>query len=459
MLLSPGNVRHCLSCSLPVICLGEVRLRTLDRYIFREVATTWIAVTGVLLVILVSNQLARVLSQAAANQFPQSVVFSLIALTSTGFLSVIVPIGFFLAIVLALGRLYHESEMAALQACGVGPAGLFRPIAVLGVLLIGTLVWLTFFALPKTSARAQEIRTDALREAQFGALEPGRFRTFGGGNVVFYAESVDANHILHNVNVFVDRGHAGSPSKPPADKAAAGKSATDKSATGKAATGEPATIHSATDRPAAAGPDKGPAKTSDSRQDTQDPGTQQQDMGNLFEIWVASRAEQRGAGQADQTFVLYDGYRYEGTPGDGEFRIIRFSEGGIPIQLGGVANGARKTEMKPTSELLKSARLDDLAELHWRIATPVSVLVLMLLAVPLSRLRPRQGRFGKIGVAILVYFIYSRLLVSGRTWIENSVMPPAAGLWWVHGIALVAAVWFLFRQNPPGRPQLARAAV
>jgi lipopolysaccharide export system permease protein len=395
-------------------------------------------------VILVSNQLARVLSQAAANQFPQSVVLSLIVLTSAGFLSVIVPIGFFLAIVLALGRLYHESEMAALQSCGVGPAGLFRPIAVLGVLLVGTLMWLTFFALPRTSARAQEIRTEALREAQFGALEPGRFRTFGGGNVVFYAESVDTNHILHNVNVFVDRGHGGSPSKPATDKAAAGKSAT----------GKPATIQSAADQPAVAGPDKSQTKTQ-----TQNSAIQEQDTGNLFEIWVASRAEQRGAGQADQTFVLYDGYRYEGTPGDGEFRIIRFSEGGIPIQLGAVANGARKTEMKPTSELLKSARLDDLAELHWRIATPVSVLVLMLLAVPLSRLRPRQGRFGKIGVAILVYFVYSRLLVSGRTWIENSVMPPAAGLWWVHGIALGAAVWWLFRQNPPGRPQLVRAAV
>jgi lipopolysaccharide export system permease protein len=472
VLLSPGNVRHCLARSPAIIrpivrlivCLGEVRLRTLDRYIFREVATTWIAVTGVLLVILVSNQLARVLSQAAANQFPQSVVFSLIALTSAGFLSVIVPIGFFLAIVLALGRLYHESEMAALQACGVGPAGLFRPITVLGVLIIGTLVWLTFFILPRTSARAQEIRTDALREAQFGALEPGRFRTFGGGNVVFYAESVDANHILHNVNVFVDRGPGGALSKPATGKAAADKAATDKSATDKSAAGEPAsdepaTAQSATAQLPAAEAGKAPAKTQDSRPNTEDPATPRQDTGSLFEIWVASRAEQRGAGQADQTFVLYDGYRYEGTPGDGEFRIIRFSEGGIPIQLGGVANGSSKAAMKPTSALLKSSRLDDIAELHWRIATPVSVLVLMLLAVPLSRLRPRQGRFGKIGVAILVYFIYSRLLVSGRTWIENSVMPPYVGLWWVHGIALIAAVWLLFRQSPPGRPQLVRAAV
>jgi lipopolysaccharide export system permease protein len=119
-------------------------LRTLERYIFREVAVTWIAVTVVLLAILLANQLARVLSQAAANDFPREVVFALIGLTTTGNLSVIVPIGFFLAIMLGLGRLYHESEMAAVQACGVGPSGLFRPIAVLGVVVVALLTLALF---------------------------------------------------------------------------------------------------------------------------------------------------------------------------------------------------------------------------------------------------------------------------------------------------------------------------
>jgi len=368
----------------------EFALRTLDRYIFREVAVTWVAVTGVLLVILLANQLARVLSQAAANDFPREVVFALIGLTTAGNLSVIVPIGFFLAIMLALGRLYHESEMAAIQSCGVGPAGLFRPIGVLGVVIAALLTWLSFFAIPAASARAQEIRAEALRDAQFGLLEPGRFRTFGSGSIVFYAERVDSNGILHNVNVFVER-----PTLTPQGE-------------------------------------KGESK---------------------FEIWTATRAEQRGAGQAEQTFVLYDGVRYEGTPGSGEFRIIKFSEGGIPIRLGEMTGRARKSDMKLTAELLASSNLDDIAELHWRISTPITALVLMLIAVPLARLRPRQGRFGKIGLAILAYFLYSQMLVAARTWIENGTLPDFVGLWWVHGIALCIAVWLLIRESPPGRAQ------
>lgn len=361
-------------------------MRTLDRYIFREVAVTCIAVTLVLLVILLSNQLARVLSQAAANDFPRDVVLALIGLTSAGYLTVIVPIGFFLSIMLGLGRLYHESEMAAIQSCGVGPVGLFRPIGLLGLGVAALLVWLSFWAIPDAAARAQQIRGEALRDAQFGALEPGRFRTFGGGKIVFYAERVDDNHILHNVNVFVDR--------------------------------------------------------------TEEPGRE-----GTMEIWVATRAEQRGAGQADQTFILYDGRRYEGVPGSGEFRVIQFAEGGIPIQLGQLSGAKSKAELKPTRELMQSSEPADVAELQWRISTPVLALVLMVLAVPLARLRPRQGRFGRIGIAILAYFLYSQMLAAARTWVEGSVVPDFIGIWWVHAIALCVGVWLLVRENPPGRPR------
>ena len=95
-------------------------LNRLDRYLLREVTWTFIAVTGVLLVVLMSNQFARVLGQAAQNDFPGVVVATLIGLTTLQYLTVLVPIGLFLGIVLALGRLYHESEMTAMNACGVG---------------------------------------------------------------------------------------------------------------------------------------------------------------------------------------------------------------------------------------------------------------------------------------------------------------------------------------------------
>ncbi len=93
--------------------------RILDRYIFREGAQTWLAVTGVLLAILLTNQFAHVLGDVAKGRLPKDAVLQVIALTGLQYLTIVVPIGLFLSIMLALGRLYQDSEMPAMMACGV----------------------------------------------------------------------------------------------------------------------------------------------------------------------------------------------------------------------------------------------------------------------------------------------------------------------------------------------------
>jgi len=95
---------------------------TIQRYVLREVIQTWLAVTGVLVAILVSNQLSRVLGQAAANDYGRHVVLDLIALGAVMNLSVIVPVGLLLAIVLALGRLWQrERDDGALEGILAAP--------------------------------------------------------------------------------------------------------------------------------------------------------------------------------------------------------------------------------------------------------------------------------------------------------------------------------------------------
>ena len=103
----------------------------LDRYVLREVVTAWLAVTGILLVILLANEVVGVLERAAANQYPQSVVLELIGLGALQYLSILLPVGLLLGVVLAFGRLYHDSEMAAALACGAGPRNLYVPVGLL----------------------------------------------------------------------------------------------------------------------------------------------------------------------------------------------------------------------------------------------------------------------------------------------------------------------------------------
>jgi lipopolysaccharide export system permease protein len=99
------------------------------------------------------------------------------------------------------------------------------------------------------------------------------------------------------------------------------------------------------------------------------------------------------------------------------------------------------------SELLASSALPDIAELHYRIAVPIATLILGLLAVPLSRSQPRQGRYGKLAIGLLVFIIYFNLLSAGKAWLETGTVAPAVGLWWVHGLLFVCTLLLLGAQN------------
>jgi lipopolysaccharide export system permease protein len=71
---------------------------------------------------------------------------------------------------------------------------------------------------------------------------------------------------------------------------------------------------------------------------------------------------------------------------------------------------------------------------------PIMCLVLALLAVPLSKLKPRQGRYARVWVAVLIFFVYYNLATTGRTWLARGTLPEAVGLWWTHAVVAVLAL-------------------
>jgi len=339
------------------------------RYILREVVAAWVVVTGVLLIILLANQVAGVLERAAVNQYPRGVVLELIGLGALQNLSLLVPFGLLLGVVFAFGRLYHDSEMAAALACGVRPVRIYFPVALLAIVVTAGLAWLTLGLAPDAFARASSLRNAAVRAGQFAPIAAGKFRSFGGGNAVVYAQNVNKDGTLGNV--FVER-----------------------------------------------------------------------NRGPVVEVALAQRARHSVSPDgATHTITLYDGERYEGQPGSPEFRIETFKEQSIPVQVPVVSDVIKNLEAQPSRSLWESRDPNKRAELHWRIAMPLSCIVLTLLAVPLSRLRPRQGRYSRVWLAVVIYFLYQNLINIGKTWIARGKLPEIAGLWWTHAaVALLALV-------------------
>ena len=166
--------------------------------------------------------------------------------------------------------------------------------------------------------------------------------------------------------------------------------------------------------------------------------------GKLPQLLTAKSAyRKRDAGSRDNFLVLVDGYRYEGRPGDANYRIAKFSEYGVRIELPGSDHIVDKREGTPTADLMKSGNLKDIAELQWRIMMPVSVIVLMLLAVPLSKSSPRQGRYGKLVMAVLLFVIYYNLMGVAQVWVKDGVVPPVIGIWWVALLPVLLTVVLL----------------
>jgi lipopolysaccharide export system permease protein len=103
-----------------------------------------------------------------------------------------------------------------------------------------------------------------------------------------------------------------------------------------------------------------------------------------------------------------------------------------------------KRKAAPTWQLARSRAPDDIAELQWRLATPVSAFLMGLLGFPLSRARPREGKYARLFLSALIYGVFYNLQLLAKTWVEQGVVKPIPGLWWPHlllTLLIVALVW------------------
>jgi lipopolysaccharide export system permease protein len=144
----------------------------------------------------------------------------------------------------------------------------------------------------------------------------------------------------------------------------------------------------------------------------------------------------RDSGTGDRFLVMEDGYRYQGFPGDEVFRILKFARHGVRLETVEALDPGLKHAAIPSAQLWGSDKPRDIAEMQWRLSLPVAALSLVLLAVPLSRTTPRQGRFGKLFTAILVFIVYYNLMGTAQAWVEKGTLAPLPGMWWVHALPL-----------------------
>lgn len=342
------------------------------RYLLKETLKAQLAVFLVLMAIFITQRFVRVLTEATNGDIPAAMVWGFLALKMPVLASLILPLSLFLGIMLAHGRLYIDSEMTVMRACGISEWYVTRITLVLALCVTVITGLLTLWIAPLAVEKEYQLEEQVGADAGLSTIVPGRFQQTANQKAVLFVHDVNNKQLQ---KVFV---------------------------------------------------------------------AQQEKDSQAVQIVYAQTGKVTTNSDGSQQLILNQGNQYEGELGRQDYQTVNFDQYQVQIAEQEVEQKRRKLEAYNNQALLDEGSVDAIAELQWRIAIPLSLPLLVLIAVPLSAVDPRKGRFGKMFPALLLYLGYFLLLMAGRKILEEGKIPPAIGLWWVHGlIGIIGAILVL----------------
>lgn len=346
----------------------------LFRYLSREILTTLSLLISILVVAILSNQLIRFLSDAAAGKLQLADVFSILLVILPQLVGLLLPLALFFAILLVLGRMYADNEMTVFYACGLTPAKLITMILCIASVVAAVVAYLVLSLGPSVVAQKYRILHKSGTALIANTLVPGEFHQFGGTGQVVYVENMDGKKLQH---IFIARRIPRHPDQ--------------------------------------------------------------------WEVLSAKRGRIAAKEDEAEYFLAQNGVLTQGKPGSPDFRVTEYKQLGLELNEEQPEQASRAKAL-PTQALWPVNNPDPraAAELQWRLSFPILTLILALLAIPLSRLQPRQGKYAKILPAALVAVLYANALFVVRGWIQHGRLSADIGIWWLHGIAFLFACGLLF---------------
>jgi lipopolysaccharide export system permease protein len=348
----------------------------LYRYIIWEILKPTLATLVVLIAIFASYTAVTYLAEAVGGALPPATVGLLIVLKIGMALEILLPTTFYLSVVIALGRLYKDSEMTALAASGVGMGGVLKPVLALALPVALAAGAASLYVRPAAYEQIYSMLDRAKKEFDISLLVSDHFLVIDSGKLVFFAEEV---------------GPKGEGARQIFIRAAEG----------------------------------------DNRQVITAAGMTQVSTDALGRRALVFR---------DGTFLQFPA---EGAGG----RMTRFERAEYPLGAESSSEARYRRKAMATVQLLDSSNLEEIAELQWRLSTPLSTLLLALLGVPLSRSDPRKGKYAKVGLAIAIFAFYYQSFVIARTWVEKSIAPETLGIWWVPALLALLVALLLWRSG------------
>lgn len=383
----------------------------LRRYMTRQVASTTALVLGFLMVMMLGGRLIRYFGIAAEGNLDISLLFTIIGYNLPYFLELILPLAFFIALMLVFGRLYVDQEMAVINASGVSRGKLARLMTPLILALFVGEAALSIVGKPWGVRSSETIWQEQALTSAFDLIRPNEFIS-SGNNHLYVGSLSDDKKQLQNVVLIQSK---------PIEKERSNKNipATDTSAVNRSKPSDQLPIPEL--------PDKLVNTINNSSQSI-----------SKDTITLAKRAVQvEGNGSGVTQLDLFQGRRYEVGAGSLKYNQVGFdryritltesskeivTENNIETQkIGQLWQAATGRTQVGSISALHAAQ----GELGYRFALPWLMIIAPMLAVPLAQVRPRQGRWLRLFPSILLFVSCALGIIS----LKNAVGKGSVSIW------------------------------
>ncbi|WP_278248253.1 LPS export ABC transporter permease LptF [Psychrobacter pygoscelis] len=373
----------------------------LRRYMMREVATHTALVLGFLVVLMLGGRLIRYFGIAAEGGLDVSLLFTIIGYNLPYFLELILPLAFFIALMLVFGRLYVDNEMAVINGSGISRGRLARLMIPLILVLFVAEAGLSVFGKPWGVRESENIWQQQALSSAFDLIRPNEF--INSGNYHLYVGSLSEDRKELQDVVLIQTPDV-------EDDAKSRNSDQDVTASSSPRPVSKDTIILA----------------KRAMQVNTDPtsGITQLDLyqGRRYEI---------GADSLKYNQVGFERYRISlsESPKDTVTKDNIETQKIIPLWRAATA----KTN-SPATPAIQAAR----AEIGYRFTLPWLMIIAPMLAVPLAQVRPRQGRWLRLFPAILLYVSCALAVISLKNAVSKGNVSVWANAWVVIGFMAFA---------------------
>lgn len=353
----------------------------LRRYIISQVLITTCLLLGFLVLILLGGRLIRYFGMAAEGGLQLKLLFGLIGYNLPYFLELILPLAFFIALMLVFGRLYADSEMAVLMAGGVSRSYLGWLLLPLLVVLFVFEAYLSLIAKPWGVRASDRLWQEQSLSQVFDLIRPEQF--VGSGEYSVYVGEIGAKRAYLSDVIIIK---------------SAPNLAID-TPSHRFATGDDTDHANATNSP---------------------PSFNNADM-----LIFAQRATQATDDDGVLYLDLYNGKRYELNSMSLAYNDIGFAHYRVRFDGGRVRELSDKIQGRPLGKLFADNDMASRAELSYRFSLPFLMVLALFVALPLAKTDPRQGRWGRLMVAIFVFL----LITLGLVFLKQIMTKYHLGIW------------------------------